>query len=119
MKGLTKVDGIGTEDIVQFLTQNHLSYKIKPHFVLVNPQTGYSSSMVVSAFKSRILISPQNKERIFGQFPIKVYNNNYDYRAHYRIDSLDFLEGISGLVEIANGLVVVDTSLEGICPLIR
>lgn len=113
MQGLTKVKGVGTEEIIQFMNKKLIYYSIRPCHLIVNPRNGYPNYVLESAFKTRIELHPENVRKINSKFRNEEYNHHFTYRAYYKISSFDFLQKQSGLIEIINGLIVVDTVLSG------
>jgi len=113
MKGLTKVRGIATEDIIAFLVSNGIPHEVKScPSVQVKHRDGYAKTVDTFAFKSRITLHPSNRNRVEAEFP-REHDHHYAYQAFYKIDNPEGLGNVSGLVKLVDGLVVVDTVLDG------
>ena len=111
MKGMTKVEGVGTEEIIAFLEKEGFPHETTLCEVGINHRDGYKDhSTTPKAFKTRIRMHPTTRDRILAHFPQQKYNEHYEFRALYKPDSPDFIEDTSGLVEIIDGLVVIDTA---------
>jgi hypothetical protein len=113
MEGLTKVSGIGTEDIIAFLDEHSMYYEITPSHVsaTIGPSNGYPVGRSTCAFKSSVNMHPDNRNKVNAKFATN--HEHGSYRALYKVDNPNFLEKVSGLVEIIDGLVVVDTQIGG------
>ena len=111
MNNVSKVSGVSTQEIIDFLNSNSIPHKVEPcRQVVVNHRDGYPNTRNTYAFKSTIALHPANRNRVMATFPKTEYNHHYDYRALFKAE---FLEGKSGLVEMIDGMIAVDTVLSG------
>tara|TARA_Y100000310_G_C20484260_1_gene716142 strand:- start:411 stop:812 length:402 start_codon:yes stop_codon:yes gene_type:complete len=118
MKGLTKVEGVSPEEIVDFLEEESIPYELMPWTVTLNHRDGYSDDNSNWAISKRIQLHPDHRKGLEEKFPRGEWNQHYDFQAKFRPNSADFLENHTGLMEIVDGLLIVKTKMDygTLCP---